>query len=152
MTMDYLFTNQVLVFLFLGLNLLVAYRYAKKRPSLMEDYATVNQSLGVGILTMTLFATLMDSSYIGLKATYGRGVISFIHPFFLSLTAFILGWFFYPKLARFKGTYTMSGIMEEVYGPFARMFTVLISTAFSLLMITSELKSVGYMGGGVHTR
>ena len=40
----------------------------------------------------------------------------------------------------------MSGIMETIYGSFARMFTVLIATAFSLLMIISELKSVGYMG------
>ena len=128
------------------MNVAVAFWAARDRPKTMREYALANRSFGTMVLSMTLFATLMDSSYIGLKSAYGLGVMALLYTSLLSISSFILGWFVHPKMVEFKNKYTLADLMNTMYGPFARIFTVLISTIFSLCMIVSELKSISHLG------
>ncbi len=127
------------------MNVAVAFWAARGRPKTMREYALSNRSFSTVVLTMTLFATLMDSNYIGLIGSHAIGFVGLLYLFLFSLSAFVLGWSVYPKLVYFKDKYTLADLMHTMYGPFARLFTVLVSTVFSLLMIIGELKSIGYM-------
>ncbi|MEM7174294.1 MAG: sodium:solute symporter family protein, partial [Bacteroidota bacterium] len=143
---DTITRNQIALAIFLLLNLWVAFKAIVKKPRTMREYALANQSLGISTLMMTLFATLMSSNLIGLNVAYANGIIGFIYPFCFAFMAMLLGWFIFPNLVNFTQCYTMADVMYKIYGPFARLCTVLVSSLFTLVVVVIQLQAVGHMG------
>ncbi|MEM9738129.1 MAG: HD domain-containing protein [Bacteroidota bacterium] len=136
--------NQIALALFLLINMIIGFRASRHIKS-MRDYAVANQSLGTGVLVMTLFATLLDAGNIGIRRGYSVGLISFLSSVLMGMTALVLGWFVFLRLTAFKNKYTLSELMDEFYGRGARNMTVLVSTIFCLLAILSQLKALGQL-------
>ena len=133
--------------IFLLANLIVGLR-ASRGIKTMDSYALGDKSIGLGPLIATLFATLLTSDrFIStIRGAYYRGIVSYIYAMNHVLGAFLVGWFVFPKMTRFKNKYTLGDIMHSMYGGAARVFTVVVSSLFSLLVIVSQLKAFGEIG------
>ena len=131
----------VLLVIFLLANIIVAYRAARHSTGTIQDFIATKK-LSTATLIMTLFATLMSASNVGIKVGYTVGVVNFFHPIFFSGTIFLLGYFVFPKLAHSR-TYTLADFIGSKYGRSASLFTLIVSTIGSLLLIIAQLKDIG---------
>jgi len=146
--MKHILFNQIAVGLFLIANLVVGYLYRGKKNT-MAEYALASKSLSGGVLVMTLIATLTTGGAIGIKYAYSNGLISLFETSFLIVVSLLLGNLVFPKLTSFKRHYTIGDVMGELYGYPARLFSVVVATAFSLLIIIGQLTAFGQFGSMV---
>ena len=133
----------VLLVFFLLANIIVAYRAARHSTGTIQDFIATKK-LSTATLVMTLFATLMDGSNVGLRYGYATGLIIFFFPLCFSISTLLFGYFIFPKLADSK-KYTLADFVGSKYGRAAGVFTLLISTLFSLLIMTAQLKKIGQL-------
>ena len=131
--------------LFLIVNLLVGLFFSRQVRTLKE-YALAGRSLGLGVLVMTLMATILGAESFGIQTSYIRGVISLLAPFCLSAVAAILGTQVLPKVRAFKEHYSVGQIMGTIYGRWAILPTLCFTTLFSLLFIISQQIAVSALG------
>ena len=140
--MDQIDINQVVVGIFLLITLFVGLR--SKRANSMEEYATAGRSLSSGVLMISLIATLISALELNyIDGSFKEGFITLLHPISISLMAFMLGYFIYPKLIFFKEEYTLGDVMQSLYGSLSGYFTAIISIIVSILLISTQLKFVG---------
>ena len=128
--------------LFLLANLAIGL-WAGRNVKTFKDDALANRSLGVGVLTITLSATFIEAAGVQLFGPYVIGVMSLMPTVCFALVSLLLGWFVFPKLVHFKECYTLGDVMHQLYGPWARTFTAIIATLFSLLLISGQLVAAG---------
>ena len=69
----------VLLVLFLLANIIVAYRATRYSTGTIQDFIATKK-LSTATLVMTLFATLIDGSVIGIRGASDSGTISFFYP------------------------------------------------------------------------
>ena len=129
--------NQVALGLFLLVNLIVGLR-ARRGINTMYDYALASKSLGSGVLIATLVATLVDVGNIGLRLAYVKGIVTLLNPFMLSLTGLLMVTFL-TRLLAFSKELTLSGVVGAMYGRAARLYTLGVSTLYSMLVIMGQL-------------
>lgn len=137
--------NQIALAVFLFANLAVGW-WAGRGVKSVRDYVLANQSLGLGVLSMTLAATLIEGDSIAMKSAYSRGLISLLPMLCLSVMAAVLGWFVFPRLTTFTDCYTVTDVMDTLYGDWGRKVTFLVSSLFSLLVMVAQLTAAGGMG------
>ncbi len=134
--------NQASLALFLVSTFVVGL-LASRRNETMRDYALANQSLGSGVLVMTLIATLVGVNYVNPFSAYIEGLVSLLPMLCLSFMAVVLGYWVFPKLTAFQNHCTVGDVMQEFYGNIGRIFTVVVSTLFSVLIMACQLQIVG---------
>ncbi len=139
--------NQIALGLFLLVTLYLGLRVSGGIKT-MRDYALANQSLGGGVLVITLVATIIGAGdLLNIKIVYVRGVSELMFISSFSMMTFLLGWFVFPKLTAFKKHYTLGAVVGELYGRTAQIITILIATVFSLLVIIGQLRALAEVGG-----
>ena len=143
--LDIAFYNTVALVLFLIANLVVASRsfFSKKKSvETMADYAVASGRLGGGVLTISLFATVLEAGKIGIVGPYRLGIAHFLHPFALTFFSFLMGWFLLPKLVNFSGHYSIASVMEHLYGYVGGLITAVVVTLFSFLVCSAQLQAL----------
>ena len=134
----------VLLVFFLLANIIVAYRAARHSTGTIQDFIATKK-LSTATLVMTLFATLMDGSVIGITGGSGVGILSFFYPVCFGFTTWLLGRFVFPKLAHSK-KHTLADLIGSKYGREASFLTLLLSTSFSLFIIVAQLRAIAHVG------
>ena len=112
----------------------------------MRGFAVGDYSMGTGTLTITLIVTMIGSRYIGTKtlssALYGIND-NFYQTLGLLVSGMLMGWFIFPRLLRFKHSYTLGHIMGELYGGGAQVLTGVFSTVFSVVFLVGQVVWLG---------
>ena len=134
----------VLLVIFLLANIIVAYRATRQSTGTIQDFIATKK-LSTATLIMTLFATLMDGSNIGMTGGYRWGVAGLLYPLFFSIATCLIGYFVFPKLAVTK-RYTLADFIKSKYGNAASLFTLFLSTFFSVCIIIAQLKTIAKVG------
>ncbi len=140
--MNFLSFNQIIVALFLLATLLLG--LMTKRPKTMQGYVLANNSLGIGVLTLTLLSTIIGAGDLRHAGhVYQGGLIDCFIPlaFFSSFLA--TGLWIAPKMRYFKGCFTMGEVMGRLYNRWVHLFTGLISLVFSVLIVGAQLEAMG---------
>ena len=130
----------VLLVIFLLANIIVAYRATRQRTGTIQDFIATKK-LSTATLIMTLFATLMEGTALGIRASYDEGILNFFYPLCFGITTWMIGRFVFPKLTHCK-KYTLADFIGSKYGKEAAFLTLLLSTFFSLLTIIAQLKTI----------
>ncbi|WLD94619.1 sodium:solute symporter [Alkalihalobacillus sp. AL-G] len=121
--------------------------YFARKVSNSEDFILAGKGLGAIVLTGTLLATWTGSGSISGGETsmaYSYGII----PALLLMLPTLLGigvlYFIAPKIREF-GKYTVSGILEEKYGPFARLIAGIIIILAYVGIVSYQMKGLGFI-------
>ncbi|MEM9738141.1 MAG: HD domain-containing protein [Bacteroidota bacterium] len=144
--MNSIAVNQVFLFVFILVNLFIG-AWAGRKVNTITDYVLGNRSLGIGTLTITLIATFIEITYIlSIYRSYSLGFINFVFATIrTTIPAVLLGRYVLPNLVHFRDCYTMGDIMEKVYGSYARLWTGIITTLFSIFVIAGQLLGMAYL-------
>ncbi|MBN8209629.1 sodium:solute symporter family protein [Bacillus sp. NTK071] len=121
--------------------------YFSKKVSNSEDFILAGKGLGALVLTGTLLATWTGSGSISGGETsmaYSYGII----PAFLMAIPTIVGilvlYIIAPRIRAF-GKYTVSSILEEKYGSFARMLAGIIIILAYVGIVSYQMKGFGFI-------
>ena len=140
--MNYFSPLHLVVYGFLLLTLIVGL-YSGRNVKTFKDYTTANKSLGTGVLTMTLLATIVGSVelirpgqvYDWAKLIGPIGVVKFYIPAILPilfLAPWLPGKLIAHRLLNYHDCVTMGSVMGKLYGTTARKFTGLVSAVACL--------------------
>jgi len=119
--------------------------YVARRNKSEEDYLLAGRSLGMGMVTMTVFATWFGAeTCIGASGEiYAHGLSGGrLDPFGYSLCIIFLGLFFAASLWRRKLT-TLGDLFRQRYGPVVERIAVLIMIPTSLLWAAAQVRAFG---------
>jgi len=119
--------------------------YVARRTRSEEDYLLAGRSLGLGMVTMTVFAT-----WFGAETCIGASGEIYTHglsggrldPFGYSLCIIFLGAFFAASLWRRQLT-TLGDLFRQRYGPVVERIAVLIMIPTSLLWAAAQVRAFG---------
>ncbi|SFB01657.1 solute:Na+ symporter, SSS family [Lentibacillus halodurans] len=121
--------------------------YYSKKISKSEDYILAGRSLGTLVLSGTLLATWVGSGSITGGQTsmaYSFGLIPAFLLTFPVIAGIILLYFIAPKI-RNLGKYTVSSILEEKYGPSARLLASIIIILAYIGIVSYQIQGVGFI-------
>ncbi|GGK01473.1 sodium:proline symporter [Lentibacillus kapialis] len=121
--------------------------YYSKKISKSEDYILAGRSLGTLVLSGTLLATWVGSGSITGGQTSMAYSFGIIPAFLLTipvLAGIILLYFIAPKV-RSLGKYTVSSILEEKYGPSARLLASIIIILAYVGIVSYQIQGVGFI-------
>ena len=102
--------NLTLLVFFLLLSVTIGF-LAGKHVTTLRDYALAKRTLSSGILSMSLFATLVSIEDVAIELAYRTGVNSFLYPLLFAIVAFLLGWFVFPAFTSFRKCLTVADVM-----------------------------------------
>ncbi|MEM7173788.1 MAG: ATP-binding protein, partial [Bacteroidota bacterium] len=117
--------------------------WAGKDVKTMKDYVLANRELSTAVVTMSLVATFIGAG--NLRAPnhiFHFGIISMIVPAFYTIVFFMVGIFVAPNLIYFQDCLTTGDLMKRFYGEKVRVLTGIISFAFSVLIISSQIRAL----------
>lgn len=121
--------------------------YFSKKVSNSEDYILAGKSLGTVVLFGTLLATWMGSGSISGGQTsmaYSFGIIPALVLIFPTLVGIIFLYIISSRIHAF-GKYTVSSILEEKYGQFARMLAGVIIILAYVGIVSYQMKGFGFV-------
>ncbi|ASN05391.1 sodium:solute symporter family protein [Virgibacillus necropolis] len=130
-----------------GIVMVILGIYYSKKISKSEDYILAGKSLGTLVLTGTLLATWVGSGSITGGQTsmaYSYGLIPALLLTFPTVIGIIILYFISPKI-RSLGKYTVSEILEEKYGTYARLLAGVIIILAYVGIVSYQMKGVGFI-------
>jgi Na+/proline symporter len=137
--------NHVMVVVFLLVTLFLGMRASRGIKDIRE-YALANRIFGTGALTMTMAATYLGGNIIGTQKNILKyGLIAGIGFLGTVINFFWIGKYIVPKLTRFKNSFTLSDVIEEMYGPYSGILAAVLGTLFSIFMLGGLLVAVGHI-------
>ncbi len=121
--------------------------YYSKQVSKSEDYILAGKSLGTLVLTGTLIATWVGSGSITggqTSVAYSFGLIPALLLSIPSIVGIVVLYYIAPKI-RQLGKYTVSSILEDKYGPSARLLAAIIIILAYIGIVSYQIKGVGFI-------
>lgn len=125
--------------------------YFSKKVSKSEDYILAGRGLGTFVLAGTLLASWVGSGTVSGGETsmaYSFGLIPSLLVSVSSLIGIAVLYFILPKIRKTIGErkkYTLAAIMEEKYGQFARILTIIIVVLAYIGIVSYQFKGVGFI-------
>jgi Na+/proline symporter len=137
--------DHIMVGIFLLVTLFLGIR-ASRRIKDIREYALANRIFGTGALTMTMAATYLGGNIIGTQKNILKyGLIAGIGFLGTVINFFWISKYIVPKLSRFKNSFTLGDVVEEMYGPYSGILAAVLGTAFSIFRLGGLLVAVGHI-------
>lgn len=130
-----------------GILMVILGIYYSKKVTKSEDYILAGKSLGTLVLTGTLIATWVGSGSITggqTSVAYSFGLMPAILLTVPSIVGIAVLYYLAPKI-RNLGKYTVSSILEEKYGPTARLLAAIIIILAYIGIVSYQIKGVGFI-------
>jgi Na+/proline symporter len=126
---------------FLIINLCVGLLYGRGVTTIGE-YALGRRNFSTGTLVATLVATWIGAGFFTytLVETYRKGLYFLIPTLGDSLVLLVVGYFFIPRMTEFLGKLSIADAMAELFGPKARLLTVIASILASIGILGVQFK------------
>ena len=142
--MHYFTPLHLVVYAFLGITVLTGI-WSSRKVKTFKDYTLANCSLGTGVLTITLLATIVDAGYLGRpgRACTAGPFMAFKSAPFAFLALLLIGTYLSPRLTRFQHCFTMAEMMGEMYGRAVRRFMGLLTLFISLFTVAGQIVFMG---------
>ena len=131
--------------LFLFTNLVIGlWAHRKTKAGSFADYAWASKDLPVGVLIMTVLATVLYSNDLScMDIAIEFGIITPVMAFLaFVLFALLIGTFFAPQLIFFEKN-TQGGVMGSLYGEWVQLFTGWVQLFFSLAILAAQIATIG---------
>lgn len=125
--------------------------YFSKKVSKSEDFILAGRGLGTFVLAGTLLASWVGSGTVSGGETsmaYSFGIIPSLLSNLPALVGIAVLYFILPKIREAIGErkkYTLASIMEERYGQFARVLTIIIIILAYVGIVSYQFKGVGFI-------
>ncbi|MEM7174023.1 MAG: hypothetical protein AAF380_02070 [Bacteroidota bacterium] len=141
--------NDLISYIILGgvfLFTLVLGVWAGKDVKTMKDYVLANRELSTAVVTMSMLATCIGAAEIRYPNYIFRyGIVDMLQALPYTITFLMIGAFIAPNMVYFHDCLTTGDIMQKLYGNTARTFTGAVNFVFSILIISSQIRAVGYL-------
>ncbi|MEM7361491.1 MAG: ATP-binding protein [Bacteroidota bacterium] len=132
--------------LFLIANLAVGYWASHKKVESFDDYALAGRNLPTGVLVMTLVGTFLSTGHYAAAGWIAKmGMLHFLQVFMIVFSFLLIGTFIAPNLVYFREARTTGDLMNTFFGSLAQIATGLIGMAFSVGMLSGQLKGVAHI-------
>ncbi|GGM23775.1 sodium:solute symport protein [Paraliobacillus quinghaiensis] len=121
--------------------------YMSKKVSNSKDFILAGKSLGPFVLMGTLLATWTGSGSISggeTSVSYSFGIIPSLMLMVPTLIGILTLYIIAPKIRAF-GKYTISGILEEKYGTFARNLSSIIVLLAYVGIVSYQMTGFGFI-------
>lgn len=134
-----------LVPIFLLVNLAIGiWAHRKAKVNSFDDYAMASRSLPTGVLVMTLLATHLSTGELGnIDRFFANGMVNGLSLCIITVSFLCIGTFIAPCLIHFNKSITVGGLMGRFYGRVAQFVTGVVGFFFSLLIIASQISTIG---------